>query len=65
MKHKMIHPIIITVFLALSLNAYGQDELPEIPEAPPILSAYGQDISKEDEARILERLPKRWSLFRL
>jgi len=57
MKYKMIFPIIITVFLALSLNAYGQEELPELPEAPAILSTYGEDISKEDEAKILGSLP--------
>lgn len=57
MKHKIKFPIIITVLLTLSSNAYGQEVLPVPPEAPIILSSYGQDISKEDEAKILERLP--------
>lgn len=57
MRHKIVSQIIIAIFLALSLNAYGQDELPELPEVPEILSSYGQDISKEDEAKILGRLP--------
>ena len=54
MKHKMVYPIIIIIFLTLSLNGYGQVESPEIPEMPFI---YEHDISKEDEAKILAKLP--------
>ena len=57
MKYKMLNPIVITVFLALSLNVYGQEELLEPPEPPVIISSYGHDISKEDEAKILAKLP--------
>ena len=57
MKNKMLCPIVITVFLALSLNVYGQEELLEPPEPPVIISSYGHDISKEDEAKILAKLP--------
>ena len=57
MKYKMLYPIVITVFLALSLNVYGQEKLLEPPEPPIILSNYGHDISKEDEAKILAKLP--------
>jgi len=57
MKHKMVYPIVITAVLALSLNIFGQEVLPVPPEAPIILSTYGQDISKEDEAKILAKLP--------
>ena len=57
MKHKMIYPIVITVLLALSLNVYGQEEILEPPEPPIIVSPYGHDISEEDEAKILAKLP--------
>jgi len=57
MKNKIIYPTIITLFVALSLNGYGQEELPEPPAPPVFLSTYGQDISKEDEAKILAKLP--------
>jgi hypothetical protein len=57
MKHKIVYQIALSMFFAFSLNAYGQDVLPVPPEAPVILSTYGQDISKEDEAKILAKLP--------
>ena len=57
MKYKMLYPTVIIVFLALSLNVYGQEELIEPPEPPVIISSYGRDISKEDEAKILAKLP--------
>ncbi|MGB5848057.1 MAG: hypothetical protein WBH40_06195 [Ignavibacteriaceae bacterium] len=57
MKLKMVCSIVITMFLALSLNAYGQEVLPEPPEPPEYLSTYEHDISKEDEAKILAKLP--------
>jgi hypothetical protein len=57
MKLKILSLIVIAIFLILALNIYGQEELPELPEAPEILSTFGQDISKEDEAKILAKLP--------
>ena len=57
MKHKIVYQIALCMFFAFSLNAYGQDVLPVPPEAPVILSTYGQDISKEDEVKILAKLP--------
>ena len=57
MKHKIVSPIVITIFLALSLNVHGQVELPETPEPSEYWSTYGDDISKEDEAKILAKLP--------
>ena len=57
MKHKIVSQIVITIFLALSLNVYGQEELPELPEMPEAPFIYGQEISKEDEAKILAKLP--------
>jgi hypothetical protein len=57
MKNKMVCPIIITVFLALSLYVYGQEEILEPPEPPIMVSPYEHDISEEDEAKILAKLP--------
>ena len=57
MKYKMLYPTVIIVFLALSLNVYGQEEILEPPEPPIIVSPYGHDISEEDEAKILAKLP--------
>ncbi|RLD17464.1 MAG: hypothetical protein DRI33_05030 [Caldiserica bacterium] len=59
MKHKMIYPIVITIFLALSINVHGQEGIPKTPEPPlePTLF-YGHDISKEDETKILAKLPE-------
>jgi len=57
MKNKMKYPIVITVFLTLSLNVCGQEEILEPPEPPIMVSPYGHDISEEDEAKILAKLP--------
>jgi hypothetical protein len=56
-KHKMVYPIVIIIFLTLSLNGYGQVESPEVPEIPEMPFIYGHDISEEDEAKILAKLP--------
>jgi hypothetical protein len=57
MKLKNVCQIAISMFFALSLNAYGQEVLPEPPKPPIIMSTYGHDISEEDEAKILAKLP--------
>jgi hypothetical protein len=56
-KHKIVYPIVTIIFLTLSLNGYGQVESPEVPEIPEMPFIYGHDISKEDEAKILAKLP--------
>jgi len=57
MKLKIVYPMVISMFFALSLITYGQVELPETPEPSEYWSTYGDDISKEDEAKILAKLP--------
>jgi hypothetical protein len=57
MKLKNVCQIAISMFFALSLSAYGQEVLPEPPKPPIIMSTYGHDISEEDEAKILAKLP--------
>ena len=54
MKLKMVYPIVVIIFLALSLNVHGQEELQELTEST---FTWGHDISKEDEA-------KSWENFR-
>ena len=57
MKYKMLYPIVIIIFLTVSLSGYGQVESPEVPEIPEMPFIYEHDISKEDEAKILAKLP--------
>ena len=57
MKYKLLYPIVIIIFLAVSLSGYGQVESPEVPEIPEMPFIYEHDISKEDEAKILAKLP--------
>ena len=59
MKLKMVYPIAIILFLAISLNVHGQEGIPKPPKPPlePTYTSYGHDISKEDEAKILSKLP--------
>lgn len=57
MKYKMLYPIVIIILLTVSLSGYGQVESPEVPEIPEMPFIYEHDISKEDEAKILAKLP--------
>jgi hypothetical protein len=59
MKLNISYQIVIIIFLVLSLNLYGQEEPPKPPKPflEPTYTAFGHDISKEDEAEILAKLP--------